>query len=87
MQATALFKHVMTQKYTPKHTKITLIGRKTALAYNTSKQCNLYLDEKIEIITFPEQNKLLNKISELISKCRHKKNCFSLSTTYHYQKG
>lgn len=39
---------------------------------NISKQCNLSLEEKIVIITFPELDKLSNKISELISKCRHK---------------
>lgn len=35
---------------------------------NISKQCNLSLEEKIVIITFPELDKLSNKISELISK-------------------
>ena len=35
------------------------------------KRCILCLGEKMAIITFPEQQKLLNKRSELISKCRH----------------
>ena len=47
--------------------------KKFAPAYNNnSKRCILCLEEKMAIITFPEQQKLLNKISELISKCRHK---------------
>ena len=36
--------------------------------------CRLYLKEKLVIIKFPNQDILLNKRSELISKCRHKKN-------------
>ena len=38
---------------------------------NTSKKCNLCLREKLEIITYENRNELLNKYSELISKCRH----------------
>jgi hypothetical protein len=45
---------------------------KTAPAYNNiSKRCILCLQEKFEIIKHPNQNCLLNKKSELISKCRH----------------
>ena len=45
---------------------------KLAPAYsNTTKRCMLCLQEKLAIITYPEQHKLLNKRSELISKCRH----------------
>mgnify|MGYP006056151563 CR=1 FL=1 len=45
---------------------------KTAPAYsNISKRCVLCLQEKFEIIKHPNQNCLLNKKSELISKCRH----------------
>ena len=33
--------------------------------------CRLCLIEKILIIKFPNQDILLNKISEFISKCRH----------------
>ena len=40
-------------------------------SYNsTSKRCNLYLTEKREILDKPAKN-LLNKRSEIISKCRH----------------
>ena len=42
---------------------------------NTKRKfCRLYLKEKLLIIKFPNQDILLNKRSELISKCRHKKN-------------
>jgi len=40
--------------------------------YNrVSKTCDLCLNEKLEILNFKDRDKLLNKRSELISKCRH----------------
>ena len=46
--------------------------KKSTPAYsNNSKGRILCSEEKMAIITFPEQQKLLNKRSELISKCRH----------------
>lgn len=51
---------------------------KKAQAYrNGAKRCNLCLTEKLAIID-GEPNKLLNKRSELVSKCRHE-NKFYLS--------
>ena len=45
---------------------------KSVPAYsNISKKCYLLLPEKFEILNNPNPNELLNKISELISKCRH----------------
>ena len=38
---------------------------------NISKKCQLCLQEKFEILNYPNPNELLNKRSELISKCRH----------------
>ena len=38
---------------------------------NITKKCLLCLYEKLEIINYPNQEELLNKQSELISKCRH----------------
>ena len=38
---------------------------------NISKKCLLCLHEKLEIVNFEDQDHLLNKCSELISKCRH----------------
>ena len=45
---------------------------KTAPSYNNiSKKCPLCLQEKLEIILYKKPEELLNKKSELISKCRH----------------
>ena len=38
---------------------------------NISKRCMLCLHEKYEILNYPDQEELLNKRSELVSKCRH----------------
>ena len=38
---------------------------------NISKKCLLFLHKKLEIANFKDQDHLLNKRSELISKCRH----------------
>ena len=38
---------------------------------NISKKCLLCLYEKLVIITYPRQHKLLSKRSELFYKCRH----------------
>ena len=35
-------------------------------------RCNLCLEEKIQIMTYSEPEKLLNKRCELIARCRHK---------------
>ena len=48
-------------------------------SYNTtSKRCNLFLTEKLEILDDPDKN-LLNERSEIISQCRHK-NKYRLKT-------
>ena len=45
---------------------------KSVPAYsNISKKCQLCLQEKFEILNYPNPNELLNKRSELFSKCRH----------------
>ena len=45
---------------------------KSVPAYsNLTKRCLLCLHEKLAIITYPRPDELLNKRSELISKCRH----------------
>ena len=45
---------------------------KTVPAYsNISKRCLLCLHEKLAIITFEDQDNILNKRSELMNKCRH----------------
>ena len=71
--STALSKYVWDCKDKIKQTpEISWKIVKSAPAYtNTSKRCVLCLEEKMAIITYPDQEKLLNKRSELISKCRH----------------
>ena len=57
------------EKITPKLTWSIL---KTVPSYtNISKKCPLCLQEKLEIILYKNPEELLNKKSELISKCRH----------------
>ena len=72
--STSLSKFVWSTKDKNSNTppKISWSILKHAPAYsNTTKRCMLCLQEKLAIITYPEQHKLLNKRSELISKCRH----------------
>ena len=38
---------------------------------NISRKCLVFLHEKLEIVNFEDQDHLLNKRSELISKDRH----------------
>ena len=47
------------------------IAKKIPPYSNISKKCLLCLHEKLEIINYPRPEELLNKRSELISKCRH----------------
>ena len=53
--------------------------RKQTTGYNPSTNvCNLCLNEKLAICSFSDKEKLLNKRSELISRCRHQ-NIYLLS--------
>ena len=47
------------------------ILRKTTGYNQVTKMCNLCTSEKVEIIKFKNKKHLLNKRTELISKCRH----------------
>ena len=38
---------------------------------NITKSCMLCQHEKFEILTYPNQDELLNKRPELVCKCRH----------------
>ena len=42
---------------------------KSVPGYNISTRCMLWLHEKYEILNYPDQEELLNKRSELVSKC------------------
>ena len=47
------------------------ILKSTSSYTNITQRCNLCVQEKLEILFFPNQDQLLNKRSELVSKCRH----------------
>ena len=47
----------------------------TAKAYsNITRRCSLCLHEKLAIINYLYPDELLNRQSELVTKCRHKNN-------------
>ena len=53
---------------------------RTAKSYlNITKWCSLCLHEKLAIINYPYPDELLNRRSELVTKCRHE-NKFLLKT-------
>ena len=52
-------------------TLVWTIAEKVPPYSNISEKCLLCLHEKIEIINYFRPEELLNKRSELISKCRH----------------
>ena len=52
-------------------TLVWCIAKKIPPYSNISKKCLLCLHEKLEIINYPQPEELLNKRSELISKCWH----------------
>ena len=41
------------------------------IIFNITKRCSLCLHEKLAIITYPYPDELLNRRSELVTKCRH----------------
>ena len=60
-------------KQKPQTPKLTWEIKRQYKAYNpTFKKCNLRLNEKLAIIDYPDKT-LLNKRSEVISQCRHRK--------------
>ena len=70
---TTLSKYIWELKETS-NSSLTLvwsIAKKVPPYSNISKKCLLCLHEKLEIINYPRPEELLNKRSELISKCRH----------------
>ena len=69
--STALSKYVWKHKPENEPTLNWSIIRSAPAYSNISKRCLLCLSEKLEIITHPNQEDLLNTRSELISKCRH----------------
>ena len=60
---------------------------RTAKTYsNITKRCSLCLHEKLAIITYPYPDELLNRRSELITKCKHE-NKFLLKNFNSYDWG
>ena len=70
---TTLSKHVweVKDKYKETPSLKWLIVKSVPGYSNITKNCSLCLDEKPEIINYTNQEELLKKRSELISKCRH----------------
>ena len=48
--------------------------RTTKTYPSITKRCSLCLHEKLVIITYPYPDELLNRRSELVTKCRHENN-------------
>ena len=75
MNKTTLGKYVWEQKRRHNITptlKLKWYIVKSVPSYSTiTKSCMLCLHEKFEILMNPNQDELLNKRSELVSKCRH----------------
>ena len=72
-QTTTLSKFIWnTKRQTGKTPEVSWSISKPIPSYtNTSKRCLLCLSEKLSIVTFKHPTQLLNKRSELLSKCRH----------------
>ena len=57
---------------TPKKSVIEMvISQKGSYIFQHYKKCILCLHEKLEIVNYPHPEELLNKRSELVSKCQH----------------
>ena len=70
---TTLSKYIWELKETSNSspTLVWTIAKRVPPYSNISKKCLLCLHEKLEIINYPRPEELLNKRSELVSKCRH----------------
>ena len=70
---TSLSKHIweMKDKHSINPNLMWCIVKSVPGYSNISKRCMLCLHEKYEILNYPDQEELLNKRSELVSKCRH----------------
>ena len=52
------------------------------MCVSTHTHIYIYMDKLLAIITYPSQNTQLNKKSEILSKCRHKKKHFFHTSTH-----
>ena len=73
MNDTTLAKHIwdLKLKHNVTPTLKWYILKSVAPYSNITKKCRLCLQEKFEILSYPNPDELLNKRSELVSKCRH----------------
>ena len=73
MNDTTLAKHVwdLKLKHNVTPTLKWYILKSVAPYSNITKKCRLCLQEKFEILSYPNPDELLNKRSELVSKCHH----------------
>ena len=72
INSTTLSKHIWKLKDNNQAPEITWSIKTSAPAYtNITNRCMLCLQEKMAIITFPDEDSLLIRRSDLISKCRH----------------
>ena len=77
--STELTKHIWQLKENNKDFEIDWKILKRMSSVQNNGRCNLYLYEKLFSINLRDDRRLLNKRSELISKCRHQ-NKFILRT-------
>ena len=70
---TTLSKYIWELKETSNSSPASMwsIAKKVPPYSDISRKCLLCFHEKLEIINYPRPEELLNKRSELISKCRH----------------
>ena len=72
--STTLFSFTWKINETKKETPTLVVWKmiRTAGPYtHITKRCSVCLHEKIVILTCPNKSEILNKRSELVSKCRH----------------
>ena len=71
---TELSKHILQLKNNNQDFNLTWSIAKRAISYTGgSKRCNLCLEEKLCILNERDKTRLLNKRSELVSTCNHKR--------------
>ena len=70
---TALSKHFLSLKNKGLTPEIQWSILKKSITPNCfDSRCNLYLEEKIQIMIYPDAEKLLDQRCELIARCRHR---------------
>ena len=70
---TSLFKYIweIKEKHQENASLKWSIVKRVPAYYSITKKCILCLQENLEIVNHPQPEELLNKCSELVSKCWH----------------